>query len=240
MKEISKPVKFMIEDILDLLRRKNIENVERCFDVCCGQGKITRELSEIYPEVYGLDINRETLAYGIAKGNFKKAVPLHGDAFNLVKDDQDFDKVYLDSQNYKNGYVNWMKLQHEKLKHPLKNLDLVIAVNPNYYISSQNIASDHLYSRLSGKEIESSLVPVSVISPPLKKGGHLIYSVEVSNTNPVKRFVTGINPYPDEKQVNDLLEHLKNEGKVSDLKFIADTLIENNYEGTNLTVVFKK
>jgi SAM-dependent methyltransferase len=221
------------ESIIDFLKQNIKGRPSRAIDVCCGTGGFVNYLTSNYPidEVCGLDIDRQALARGIARGYFKKAVPIHGDAYELKEEHPRLTEVSLDPEYHKNVDYEWMNLKHEKLKKPLKNFDLSVTVNPWNRLTSNDINNYLMSGTPSFRPI-----PVSIISSPVKRGGFVLYETEIVNKD------AGIYGGPtkvDEELIKKSLASREKQGKDAGLDFIDYRLVGDDYS-TDLAVLFKK
>jgi SAM-dependent methyltransferase len=230
----------MVEEIFDFLSKNNISKIDSCLDVCCGRGEKTGLFSEMIPKVYGVDNDREELSYGIARGNFKSSIALHGDAYSLTSENQNFSKVYLEPENYKRGRVDWMKLRHEEFKTRLENFDLVTAFNPQPIIRGNKTASKILSSTLGYDKIDCGLIPLNLICYPAKKRGHILYSFEIANLNQRNCFVSGMPNNVSEEYYKHVKSSLDKEGRELHLKSIDSCLRESSEDGMNICTLFEK
>ncbi|NIO44711.1 MAG: methyltransferase domain-containing protein [Candidatus Aenigmarchaeota archaeon] len=224
-----------VDEIVGFLKQNIKEPPKRILDLCCGYGELVNAFSSTYPHstVYGLDINREALAFGIVKGRFKKAVPVHGDAFNLGKEDPNFTLVHFDPnpKNYIEGHVDLREVEHTKLKESLKDFDLVTAVNP-----FNKIPTSLFYRFQLGKLQEVPITP-DIISLPAKKGGHVLYEMEIAHRagmnfryepEDITEKITG-------KFLNKMINNIKN----PNLEYVSHNVINGN-DSKDLAVLFKK
>jgi len=227
---------------LKFLKQNIKEEPTRIIDVCCGSGDLVGALSSYFPHstVYGLDIDRSLLANGIAKGNFKRAFPIHGNAYHLGEENNDFTSIHLKPEYFSKGYVDWMKTKHRRLKKPLKNFDMITTVNPASELSPAEI------NKLIGKEKldkDRGFIPLDIISIPAKKGGHVLYATEIANV--YAGIYGGLIPQNvNEKIVEDYLAEMKKEGEKTGLNYVSYDLEKIRSSGhdhsVNLGVLFKK
>jgi SAM-dependent methyltransferase len=213
---------------------KKVDKPTKVLDVGCGEGDFVGYLSSKFEQsaIYGLDINRKSLAKGIAKGNFQRAYAVHGDARKLTQRDFLFSLVDLEPKYYRHGYVDWEKLEEKELI-TLSNFELVTGINP--------------YNRLSAKEVDliltqgnitRNLVTVDIVGSPVAEGGFVIYQREIAHR------MGGLYgcPTPDNltrEDINRNLEILRKEGKRGNLKVVTSVLIKDRY-AINLAVLFNK
>jgi len=218
--------------LLDML--EVVGEPKRALDVGCGEGFFVSYFSSKFSRslAYGIDINRQSLANGIAKGNFDRAFPVHGDAVNIAEKNSRFSLVHLKQEYYLHGFVDWEKLE-EKKQITLRNFDLVTAFNPYNKLSVSEINS-----LISGKEIGRKLVTVDIVSAAAKKRGYVIYQREIAHR--LSGLYGGATPDSlTENYVEKNLELLLREGKKGKLEPVSNELI-NNGSTTELIVLFHK
>jgi SAM-dependent methyltransferase len=223
----------MVGETVKFLKENIKESPQKILDVACGYGGLVGELSSAFPHstVYGLDINRESLAYGIAKGNFKKAVPIHGNAYHLGEENPGFTLVHFDPQYLKGEHAKLEKIEHRELKENLTGFGLVTAVNP-----FNKIPQNLFYLFQLGKLKEAPVSP-DVISRPAKKGGHVLYEIEIAHQagmfyRPVPSDIT-------EKCIENFLDRMRKESDKSGLEYVSHNVI-NKGDSKDLAVLFKK
>ena len=220
------------KELLELLGI--VKNPKSILDVGCGDGSFVCYLSQFYKNssVYGLDINREVLANGIAKGNFQNANPVQGNARMLTESNPVFSIVNLDKEAYATGYVDWSQLR-EKEKIVLKDFDLVTAFNPY-----NRLSIDEVKSLMKGQELQNRLITVDVVGRAAKKSGYVLYGREIAHR--LGRMYGSETPDKiSEETIKKNLEILIFEGKRENLTYISHRLIENVISA-DLAVLFNK
>jgi len=213
-----------VDEIVGFLKQNIKEPPKRILDVACGSGELVSALSSTYTdsEVFGLDIDRKALAIGIAEGRFKKAVPVHGNAYNLDKEDPNFTSVrfFPNPKNYirEQGYLDLKEIGHRKFEEELKDFDLVIAINPADYFSGRTV---HLLR--SGKKLDNG-VHLDDISRPAKKGGYVFLVTQIAYIN--ADMYEGIRPNQVTKEhVETELRKMRKDGDNAGLNYVSHTLI---------------
>jgi SAM-dependent methyltransferase len=203
-------------------------------DVGCGTGDFVAYVSHMFSDcaVYGLDINRQSLANGIAKGNFDKAYPVHGDAQKLAKSESLFSLAYLKPEYRKLGFVEWEKLE-ERRAITLSDFDLVTAFNPDNRLSIAEVNT-----LIRGAPINRNLITVSIVSKAAKCDGFVIYQREIAHR---LWGIFGLET-PNEltkSNVDEQLKILLKEGQKDNLECLFNVVIKDE-ESANLIVLFQK
>jgi SAM-dependent methyltransferase len=220
------------QELLELLGQ--IGNPNSILDVGCADGSFVYYLSKRYinSTVYGLDINRELLAIGIAKGHFEKAFPVQGDARMLTKEKPIFPIVSLKKEAYSKGLVNWAELKEDR-KIELKNFDFVTAFNPYNRLSSEEVNS-----LMKGQRLKDRLITVDVVSKAAKIGGFILYGREIAHRLG-KIYGSEAPNNVSKKNIDANLEILLSEGKGDNLVYVSHCLIADN-DSANITILFNK
>lgn len=224
-------------DTVDFLSKYISSDSGKILDVCCNDGLVVRALSNRFPKshVYGLDINSHALVQGIKDGNFDNAIPIHGDAYELVKDYPRLSLVHLDPQSGSEKKPKYKRLEGRR---PLKDFDVVMTSNPVEILSR-----DEVNQLMTGEQvIGKGPVPISVIQEPAKMGGTVIYSTEIANS-----FASLYNgpSVVTKGLVAETLDSRIKEAEKSNLSFIDHTLLEESneefhYRTTDLATLFRK
>jgi SAM-dependent methyltransferase len=220
------------KDLLELLGQ--VKNAKSILDVGCGDGSFVNYLSKLFTNasVYGLDINQEFLASGIAKGNFENACPVQGDARMLINEKYAFSVVSLSHDAYSDGYVDWIKLQ-EKGKTELRNFDLVTALNPYNRLSLEEVNS-----LIRGEPMPSRLITVDVVSKAAKEGAFVLYGREIASRFG-KMYGAETPDNVSENNISANLEILLSEGKRDNLKYMDHRLLVDS-QNADLAILFNK
>jgi len=218
-------------------------------DACCGNGWFARDLSSAYPgkTVYGLDTNLMSLAQGIEEGNFKRAVPVFGNAYNLGKKNPDFQTASLNPKY--DGIKDFRRVKLKRLKEPLENLGLLTTICPAFELSSYDINKKIGENARKSKQKESieanGFIPIEVFSRAVANGGSLLYETEIANIH--AGVYGGFTPRTiTPADVEDILTKLKEEGENTGLRHVSHTRMDIASELTvgtyavNLAVLFKK
>jgi SAM-dependent methyltransferase len=220
------------KELLGML--KIVGSQKRILDVGCGTGEFVRYISKMFIEscVYGLDINRKALAYGIANGNFDHAYPVHGDSRKLICKNSQFALVYLKPEDFGSGFVDWAKLEERELI-TLQDFDLVTAFNPYDRLSASEINA-----LIAGETLQRKLVTVDIVSAPAKNGGRIIYQREIAHKlgglygSATPRILT-------DDYVNENFQILLEEGKLGNLELVTKAIVADE-NSTSLLVLFSK
>ena len=224
-------------DILRLVRQNTKNSPGKALDMCCGVGYLVRGLSAGFPrsEVYGLDKNRESLALGIVRGNFERATPIHGDAYEITSENPDFTVVHYDPKYFRGGCIDLNKIKHRKFGKPLRDIDLVTAVNTTDWVSANE------FGKIQTGEIKRGPMPLEIVSYPTKEEGLILYENEIAHTSGM------IRPTPAElnkEVVGNFLEERIKEGENAGLGYVSHDVINGagGFFGSSvdLAVLFKK
>ncbi len=221
---------YVAERIQKNLKRDKFRP-RKILDACCGEGWLPHELSSVYPksDTYGLDINAQLLATGISKGYFDNATAIIGDAFRLGEKDQRFKKVSVEPRYRKENIFR--NLRYESMREPLKDLDLVTAINPVCTLTLHDIGKIW-----TNKDVGKKPVPLNAIASAAREGGYVLYSMSVSG-----EFVTayGTNSKLTDEIIKEEMEDRIKRGSECNLEFVDAGLLEHKAE-TGLAVLFKK
>lgn len=213
------------------------ERPRKILDVPCGSGGLAFGLSIVYPrsQVCGIDINYEGLANGIARGNFKRATPIQGNAYDLVSENPVFREVDLDPKYFNGGFGDVTKLNFRELKQKLKDFDLVMAINPMSRLSDEDV------NMLIRKHpIGKTPIPLSILSAPLKTGGYMVYAGEIAEIRAgLHGGVTPKELKENKNYVIKCLEKLVDDGERKNLSAIGSKLI-GDADSVDLATLFKK
>jgi len=212
------------EDTIKFLEQNIKKEPKKSLDIACGYGPLVKKLSTAYPNsrVYGLDIDCISLAKGIGKGNFERAIPILGNAYYLGKKNPDFRFIYSDGE----------EIKLEKFNEPLKDFDLVTTINPAFRLTSEEVNGFIMKKKL-GKNRE--FVPIEFIAKPAKKEGRILYETEIAHYSAGLR--GGISPHQvTEEIIGKALEERIKEGRKSRLEYVSHGLIKENIECEYFTV----
>lgn len=221
---------YVAERIQKNLKRDKFRP-RKILDACCGEGWLPHELSSVYSksDVYGLDINAHLLSTGISKGYFGNATAVFGDALRLGEKDQRFKKVSI-APRYRKENI-FRNLRYENMREPIKDIDLVTAINPVCTLTLHDIGKIW-----ANKNVGKKPVSLNIISSAARKGGYVLYSMPVSGD-----FVTtyGTNSKLRDEIIKEEMEDRIKRGVECNLEFVDAGLLEHNTE-TGLAVLFKK
>jgi hypothetical protein len=231
-----------MEETIKFLKENIKEEPSNILDIACGEGKIASGLSAAYhkSQVYGLDLDWQALYRGIIyKGNFKKAIPLVGNAYDLVKENPNF-KLVSPNPKY-DGKNELVQVYFKKIERPLPPFDLVTTLNPSYELTTEEVNNLIVGGKLDENR---GYIPIRIISIPAKKGGYVFYDKEIANS--YAGLYGGLTPNNmTEEVVKEILGETIEEGRSNDLQYVSHKL-ERVRGGlglgntVNLAVLFKK